>query len=104
MPNQFDFNMGDVFNAQSKMSSSNRDALAKIIVEGDSIQIVRTLAQEGKFAQEGKSYSDCCSILSNCLELLPLFSFCSFIQFKRSCNMVAHAFKRSPLGARLVFS
>lgn len=82
------------------MNSSNRDTLAKIIVEGDSIYIVRALVQEGKFALEGESYSDCCS----CLELLPLFSSCSFIQFKRSCNMVAHAFKRSPLGARLVFS
>lgn len=39
------------------MSSSNCDALAKIIVEGDSMQIVRALAQEGKFAQEGNSYS-----------------------------------------------
>ncbi|KAG5515304.1 hypothetical protein RHGRI_036372 [Rhododendron griersonianum] len=48
----------------------------KIIVEGDSLQVVQALIQDGK------SHSDCNSILADCAELLPLFSSCSFIHVK----------------------
>lgn len=72
------------------------NGLAEIIIEGDSIQIVQALNQAGK------SYSDCSSILSDCLELLPLFSSCAFEYVNRSFNRVAHSLaKQSLLGARL---
>lgn len=49
-----------------------------------------------------ESLSDCSSILADCVELFPLFSSCSFIHVKRSCNRVAHSLaKQSLLGARL---
>lgn len=70
--------------------------LADIIIEGDSIQIVQALNQAGK------SYSDCSSILSDYLELLPLFSSCAFEYVNRSFNRVAHSLaKQSLLGVRL---
>lgn len=49
--------------------AANKD-LPRIIVEGDCIQVVHALAQARN------SFSNCSSILSDCLELLPLFSSC----------------------------
>ncbi|KAI8572941.1 hypothetical protein RHMOL_Rhmol01G0240100 [Rhododendron molle] len=69
---------------------------SEIIVEGDSLQVVQALIQDGK------SLSDCSSILADCVELIPLFSSCSFIHVKRSCNRIAHSLaKQSLLGAKL---
>ncbi|KAI8549830.1 hypothetical protein RHMOL_Rhmol06G0055900 [Rhododendron molle] len=71
--------------------------LSHIIIEGDSLEVVQALIQEGK------SLSDCSSILLDCIELLPLFSSSHFTHVNRSCNRVAHSLaKQSLLGARLV--
>lgn len=60
----------------------NNRGFSKIIVEGASLQVVQVLIQE-------KSLSDCSSILAYCVELLPLFSSCSFIHVKHSCPSIS---------------
>ncbi|KAI8573517.1 hypothetical protein RHMOL_Rhmol01G0283900 [Rhododendron molle] len=73
------------------------NSLSHIIIEGDSLEVVQALTQEGK------SLLDCSSILSDCIELLPLFSSCQFTHVNRSCNRVAHSLaKHSLSSARLV--
>ncbi|XP_058181170.1 uncharacterized protein LOC131299601 [Rhododendron vialii] len=73
------------------------NGLSHVIIEGDSLEVVQALMQEGK------SFSDCSSILSDCIDLLPLFSSCRFTHVKRSCNRVAHSLAKKALsGARLV--
>lgn len=77
--------------------AANKD-LPRIIMEGDCIKVVHALAQARN------SFSDCSSILSDCLELLPLFSSCDFVHVKRSWNRVAHLLaKHSLLSSRLKF-
>lgn len=92
-----------LFSPRSAEALAFREALvlaankgfSSIIVEGDSLEVVQALTQDGK------TFSDCGSILSDCLELLPLFSSCSFKYVKRSCNRVAHSLaKKSLLGVR----
>lgn len=59
--------------------------LANIIIEGDSQQVVNALTRKGNF------YSDCCAILPHCINLLPLFSSCTFVHVNRLCSSVAHS-------------
>lgn len=80
---------------EALITAANK-GFSSIIVEGDSIQIVQALTQVGK------SFSDCSSILSDCLELIHLFSSCVIKYVKRSFNRVAHSLaKQSLLGVRL---
>lgn len=65
--------------------------ISNIIVEGDCAQVVQALTQARNL------FSDCNSILSDCLELLPLFSSCKFVHVKRYCNRVAHSLARQSL-------
>lgn len=72
------------------------NGLTDIIVEGDALQIVQAINKGGD------QFSDCSSIISDCLELLPLFSTYSFQHVKRSCNRVAHSLAKKSLScARL---
>ncbi|KAI8571068.1 hypothetical protein RHMOL_Rhmol01G0088600 [Rhododendron molle] len=64
--------------------AANR-GFSKIVVEGDSLQVVQALTQAGK------SFADCSSILLDCLVLLPLFSSCTFVHVIRFCNRVTHS-------------
>ncbi|XP_058216648.1 uncharacterized protein LOC131327503 [Rhododendron vialii] len=57
--------------------AANR-GLSKIVLEGDSLQVVQALTQAGK------SFADCSSILLDCLVLLSLFSSCTFVHVNRS--------------------
>lgn len=65
--------------------AANIRGFAHIIVEGDSSQIVQALSQEGK------NFSDCSSIVTDCLKLAIMFSSCFFVHVKRSNNKVAHS-------------
>lgn len=94
------------FSSRTTEAMSFREALViaankgllRIIVEGDCIQVVHALAQAGN------SLSDCSSILSDCLELLPLSSSCDFVHVKCSCKRVAHLLaEHSLLSGRLEF-